>query len=91
MRILATGSGKSVERVTGVSVLWTVAKDCAGGVERRSERFPEHGEWEICGAGDGNRTRAGCLGSSSSTIELHPRIAMPEHRTASSIVENEHG
>ena len=27
----------------------------------------------LCGAGDGNRTRAASLGSWNSTIELHPR------------------
>jgi hypothetical protein len=37
-----------------------------------------------CGAGEGNRTLVTCLGSKSSTIELHPHIETPP--TASSVV-----
>ena len=70
-----------MERVTGVSVLWTVTKECVGGACAARHDSRNDCSVEDNGAGDENRTRTACLEGRSSTIELHPRVSLPDRTT----------
>ncbi len=43
------------------------------------------------GAGGGNRTHVTCLGSKSSTIELHPRCYLASYHVESVVERAKHG